>query len=291
MKRYLHLQLGSIEIAVHSQYAQAANDLRHLYADQGVREIGEDRLDRERVVVVEAVRSPNSSWLGPRYDITGDHGPAFRNLQPREVLPYLEWAINWQVIDGKPDYLQLHAATLSVAGKGVVLAASSGSGKSTLAAGLIARGWQYLSDEFALIRSETGCVEPFPKALCIKAGSFSLVESLGLPLWRRKHYVKAFKGLVGYVNPHHVGPNVVGIASPVNFVIFPRYTATPTPRLTPMSRAEATLELASQSFNRHQHRVQGIDVLAKLVREAQCLRMETGDLRASCDMLESRIAA
>jgi hypothetical protein len=71
--------------------------------------------------------------------------------------------------------LLIHAATVSVGGRGVMLAGASGSGKSTLAAALVTKGADYLCDEFAIVDPTDLRLIPFPKALCVKAGSFGLV--------------------------------------------------------------------------------------------------------------------
>lgn len=110
------------------------------------------------------------------------------------MLPYLEWGIHWRVISGRPEHLQIHAASLMRDGKGVVLAGASGFGKSTLAAGLLSRGWDYLSDELGLIDPQTLWVHGFPKALRIKRGAFKLIEDLNLPLWRRRSRGRPARG-------------------------------------------------------------------------------------------------
>lgn len=71
----------------------------------------------------------------------------------------------------------LHAAAAQAPdGKVVVLPSPPGSGKSTLVAGLAQRGWTYLGDESATIRSRDLSVVPYPKPLDLDSTSLSALR-------------------------------------------------------------------------------------------------------------------
>jgi hypothetical protein len=193
-------RIGAFDVAVRSELAEAQRDFAHLYRHCALGAVGAAELDRLGHIVVEAVRRGAGLWRR-RYVVLGDREEIFVGRRTAEVLPYLEWAVNWRIMARRGEYCQVHAASLSRQGAGVVFAAGSGSGKSTLAAGALARGWSYLSDEFALIDARSRQLTPFPKAMCIKAGSFAAVRQLGLPLFARRHYAKATKGRVGFLSP------------------------------------------------------------------------------------------
>jgi len=237
-------------------------------------------------VITMEVRRRHRSPLGSRrYRILGDGQELSRPQRTAEVLPYLEWGINQRVMDTRGEFLQIHAATLVRRGRGVVLAGSSGSGKSTLAAALLARGWQYLCDEFALVDTETLRVHPYPKALCVKSGAFAVMERLGIPVTRRI-YIKSWKGGVRYVRPTDLHANAVGAASPVRHVFFPVYHWHTRPRAMCISPAQAVFRLAGETLNQSDHRARGIPVLAALARGATCHALDTGELSATCDLIE-----
>ncbi len=281
---YAHFRIGEMTISLRSDLEEVAADFGGLYEDCCQTDTPGDPGIR-----IEVKREKRSFLGGKQYVICGDGEALWTTRRPNEVLPYVEWGINWRVIATRADYLQLHAATMAHDGQGVIFAAKSGAGKSTLAAGLLSRGWGYLSDEFALIHPETLRVHPFPKAVCIKSGAFNVVEGLNLPLWQRRHYVKAFKGRVGYLPPYRLGANSVGGPCPVRHVVFPRYTQGARPRLREISRADAAFRLAASALNRHVFGHRATSIVSDVVRGADCFDLECGAIDETCDVVESLI--
>lgn len=272
--------IGPVELDVRSSDSDAAEDFAVLYRRWRQAAPGD-----ERVIQMEIKTVGRTPWGAKRYAVVGDGDKLFDKLRPAELLPYLEWGINYQVIATRTEYLQLHAATLAYAGQGVMLVGQSGCGKSTLTAALAARGWGYLSDEFALIDPDTLRLHPFPKALCIKAGSFDLVQSLGLPLWRRRPYIKAFKGRVAYVSPHDV--NTEAGSFPIRLIVFPRYTGGGRTTLHQVPRGQTAFSLAANAFNRHVCGDRIVSILGDIANEAQCVALELDGVEKPVDLLES----
>jgi HprK-related kinase A len=278
-----YFEIGPVGVELRSDLPEAAEDFAILYRGMRVSRPAGSRTIRMQVRLAGRTR-----WGFRCYTIIGDGDEVFRCLRPDEVLPYLEWAINYRVIAECSEYLQLHAATLACAGQGVMLVGQSGCGKSTLAAALAARGWEYLSDEFALIEPGTLLLQAMPKALCVKAGSFDLVRELGLPLWCRRPYVKAFKGRVAYVSPSEL--NVAAGPRPIRLIVFPRYTGGGGTALYPVSRGRAAFSLASNAFNRNLFGQRLVGMLAEIVRQARCVALEPDALDEACGLLESLLS-
>ena len=234
------------------------------------------------------VKATGRSRLGARrYGILGNGQRLFDGIRANEVLPYLEWGISHCVIAAYPQYIQLHAGTLALDGKGVLLAGQSGCGKSTLTAALAARGWQYLSDEFALIDPDTLRLHPFPRALCIKAASFDLVGRLGLPLWRRRPYVKFCKGRVGYVSPRDLA--VATESVPIRLLAFLSYVGERPVSYRSVPRAQAAYALAENAFNRAVFGDRMVSVLSTLVRTAPCVALESGRTEDTVERIEALV--
>ena len=278
----LHFEIGDISVSVRSDVRELLQDVTALYPGCRLRAPAPDR------TIHMEVRETGRSMLGRRrYRVYGDGEEIGAERRCEELFPFLEWGINWRVIATRLEYLLVHAATMVRSGQGFMFAGGSGSGKSTLVAGLLTRGWGYLCDEFALIDPGTFRLHPFPKAVCIKAGSFDIIKCLKLPLARRRYYVKGLKGRVGYINPSDVGPSAVAGPSPVRFVIFPKYTAGGKPGLHPVSRARAAFALSGCALNRNAFGDRALSVLAEVVRGAECFSLESGPIDETCDLVES----
>jgi hypothetical protein len=76
----------------------------------------------------------------------------------------------------------VHAGTVGIGGRAVVVPGRSGTGKSTLVAALVRRGATYYSDEYAVF-DERGRVHAYPKPLSMRAEDGSAVKvDLGPPI-------------------------------------------------------------------------------------------------------------
>ncbi len=278
--RSYHFSIGVVNVSLRSNCRMFVNEFLSLY--QPYRRRNPDR-DTIEVELKPRHRFP---WRRGPYTLHSDRGQDFQVEHWYEVLPHLEWFINWQIIRNRHDYLQLHASSLEMDGRALILPGSPGRGKSTLTAGLLARGWSYLCDEFALVDPDTLMVHPFPRALCMKEASFDVVERLGLPLYRKTPYYKVTKGRVGFLNPLEIRADVVGKPSCVRWVVFPQYIPGATPTLEPMTRSQGAYALARQCFNFPVYEALAVDILTDVVRSADCYRLVSGEIGKTCDLLD-----
>ncbi len=67
--------------------------------------------------------------------------------------------------------IPLHAGGVSRGDELVLISGPAGFGKTTLIMELLKRGWDYFSDDLALIDPDSGLVQPFPKPLQIKGAA------------------------------------------------------------------------------------------------------------------------
>ncbi len=278
-----HFQIGVVGVSI----ATAIRALRHDYSTL-YREYATPGTN-DRAIQVRVCPKTFVPWRRRRCDIRVNDRLQFEPARSDELLPYVEWAINWEIPNAFPQYLQLHASSMAVGGAGVVFPGDSGSGKSTLTAGLLTRGWSYLCDEFALIHSDTLELHPYPRAICVKQPSFPVMESIGLSLFGRPCYSKGFKGFVRFVNPTDVRADAIGGVCPIRHVIFPRYTAGAQPVLIGMRRAEAAFELHRVCFNLFGCERLGLDVIAEMIRGAECFRLIAGEIRRTCDAVQELV--
>lgn len=280
------VRIGEIDVSVRGDDPAAVEEFGRIYAgypkttEQGGSSI-EMRLRR----------TPGRIFEKAKFQILGDGAEIGPPQRHEGVVPCLEWGINFRVVARRSEFLQVHAAVLSRNGEGLLLAADSGGGKSTLACGLLAQGWKYLSDEFALIDPRTLQVHSFPKAICLKQGSFQVVEKMNVHVGREHHWVKGIKGAVSYVTPLQFGLEAIGSPCPIRRVFFVYHQPSRRPAVRSLKQSEAVYELARHSMNRTRFGPEAVRVHSKLVRSAECMVLRAGALQATCDFLDEHCAS
>jgi HprK-related kinase A len=238
---------------------------------------------------IEVRKSPFSWRHRRRFEVLANGRTLFQPDRWDSVVPHVEWAIGWELPESLPQHLQLHASSLEVNGTGVIFPGHAGAGKSTLTLGMLTRGWRYLCDEFALIDRDSKTLAPYPRAICIKEGSFGVVKELSIPVTARQRFRKGAKGWVDLVHPNRWRDDATGSSCPPRFVIFPGYRAGAAPMLTRMSRAEAVLALHEVCFNLLPRRDEALCILTDVVRQATCFRLISGEIQRTCDLVERAI--
>ena len=279
-----HFCIGRVNVSLRSDCRSFVDEYRSLYESYR-----RESVDGE-VIEVRIEARHRYPWRRGPFLIHSEGEEGFEVRHRYEVLPHLEWIINWQIIKKRADYVQLHASTLTSPEGALLLPGDPGAGKTTLTAGLLTLGWSYLCDEFALIHPQTLEIHPYPRALCIKEPSFSVIDRLGLPLCRKTPYHKPTKGRVAFLNPLDVRPDIVGAPSPIRWVVFPNYVAGATPALEPISRSQAAFQLLRQCFNFKAYRGRALEILTDVVRDAECFHLTSGEIHATCDLIQNLVA-
>jgi hypothetical protein len=185
----------------------------------------------------------------------------------------------------------VHAAGLGREGRVLLLPGDSGSGKSTLTVALVRAGFGFLSDDTVfLARGPEGLrVLAFPDEIDVTDETAGFFPEL--------RHLPALPGAGGWTKrqvwPERVwGAEIVGDGPPA-VLVFPRIAHKDQSTVTPLDRGEALLELASNVFLTEPRSSQEhLDVLAELVRERGCYRLETGrDLERVPELLRELVSA
>jgi hypothetical protein len=172
------------------------------------------------------------------------------------------------------DAIGIHAGGVVRDGVGLALPAQMESGKSTLTAGLVRAGFDYLTDEAVMLDWETQVVIPFPKPISLDPGSWFLFPELE----PQADLPPGYKDIQWHVPPDAIRPDALGAPCRIRYIVFPKYTEGAATELTPLARAEATVELAKNTFRFNERPRRCLDTLAAAVREADCYRLTVGDL-------------
>ena len=180
-----------------------------------------------------------------------------------------------QAVEQLDDHVAVHAAAASWEGRGIILPGEPDAGKTTLVAGLTQAGMAYLSDEAALIDPGTGLLHPYPRALAMDAQSVDAIPGLRskLPLDHEQFMRYRF-----HVAPDDLRSGAVGGPCRVRYVIAPKYEAGTETALQPMSRAEALMMLAKNSFNFPRFGALALDSLHGVLDGVNCYHLRVGSL-------------
>lgn len=143
-------------------------------------------------------------------------------------------------------FLDIHAGVVSDGARCLLLPAVPGSGKSTLTAALVHAGYEYFSDEVALLADRTLAVYPVPLAICVKdsgidvlAHRFPLLRAL--PIHQRGDGKRVMYMPVGArQRPADAKPRAVDV------LVFPNYVRGAATSLVPLSRPEALQRLLAE---------------------------------------------
>jgi hypothetical protein len=115
---------------------------------------------------VRVTRRGRGDWLAQAGD---DEPEAFPSIF--RLLTHVEWRAVSGALRATTDVAPIHGATLTRGEATVLLLAPSGHGKTTLTLGLMARGWQPMSDDVSLIDATTLRAHVFPRCFHIDSAT------------------------------------------------------------------------------------------------------------------------
>jgi hypothetical protein len=185
--------------------------------------------------------------------------------------------LNRRALDGS-GYLILHAGGVERDGVGVVLPGAMEAGKTTLTAGLVRAGFGYLTDEGVAVDRDSLRIHAYPKPFSIDRGSWPLFPELEPDA---DLATDAYKSVQWQVPPADIRVDALGQPCTIALIVFPKYESGAETVLEPLGRAEALVELAKNTYKFDVQGAPALDVLAEVVRPADCYRLTSGDLRAA----------
>lgn len=138
--------------------------------------------------------------------------------------------------------MTIHGGAVAKEGVCCILAGPGGSGKTTLTAALVASGCTLVADDVIPVGSRNGCLESVPMSMCIKEGSWAVLQDLypeadGYPVFNR--FGKAVRF---YPPPRAAVPGPTDRYR-ANAVLFPGYSPDSRPQIVPMPPYQVLAEL------------------------------------------------
>lgn len=220
-------------------------------------------------------RDFNDGWAveGPRVD-------RFVAAELGDALARLLAGLSIAVLDASPHHLHLHAAAAVSNGRAVVIPAARYTGKTTTVANLIARGWEFITDEIVTLDAP-GRVAGVPRPLGVKPGGAGRI-ALPLDVVVPSAPDTGFR----YVPVGQNGGTVCGNA-PVAAVAMLTFADQPdvAARVEPLHPADAVVALMEHTLDAGRYGPEAVVRLAELVRGAVNVRIGRGDPDHTADAI------
>ena len=225
-------------------------------------------------------------WVRPSIRIGGDYMlPEAAPLPLAQGLLAAEMAMNLQLALGGRRYLLLHAACVERDGRALLLTGDSGAGKSTLATLLAARGWRFMSDEFALVDPETGLVHPFPRLISLKNAAIAAAVAARPDAKLGPLLTGTPKGDICHMVPDALAVGAMDEPAAPALLLYPRHGfAAETRGVLP---SESFVRLTQASTNYVALGEAGFAALTRLVRETPAHAIDYPDGAAAIEQVEA----
>jgi hypothetical protein len=188
----------------------------------------------------------------------------------------------------------VHAGAVAYRGRALILAGRSNYGKTTLTLGLLQRGAQVLSDEFAMIEPRTECVLPYRRSLHVRPPTPSLVSELRfLEMLPRNDLGGGNVWTLSPAQLQHVFPDCLGAAAPLRYVLILNGEACPGRQatITPLPPAQAAIELLRSAWGASIDFAGTLRAISTTLTRAVCARLQPGALQLTLDMIASWVEA
>jgi len=213
----------------------------------------------------------------------------FEPFAAEGALPLFEWGVNWCFGQRANQYVLLHAGALALDDRAVIMAAPPGSGKGTLAAALMLRGSRLLSDEFGVLRPETGDLIPMLKPVALKNQSVEVIRSFSEDAVIGPLFTGTRKGDVAHLAPNDASVDAVHRPAQPKLVLFPTYESGARLDARRLPGEEAFARLAFNSFNYHLLGPVGFEAIARVIESCPAYHIRYSQFDEAIEWVQSRL--
>jgi hypothetical protein len=193
----------------------------------------------------------------------------------------LEAALCETIIRSQRRSIAIHAATIRIANSVAMLAGRSDAGKTTLSLALARRGLEVTGDDVALVDPDTLNVMPIPRCFHVDDRGAALLEADGLALpaaWERFRFI----------TPNDFGARADSPGR-ARWLIFMRGPHGVQPEIAPVSQAEMTARLLSETGKGPLADSETIAVICGLASGASCFALTPGPLGETADVVAALV--
>ncbi len=163
-----------------------------------------------------------------------------------ELAPIVKTLVWMTTVNGHHYFLDIHAGVISDGSRCIVLPAPAGSGKSTLTAALVKAGYQYFSDEVALLEEGSFRVFPLPLAIGVKSSGINALTDHFPNLRGLTVHERGDGKRVVYLSPPPESLPEIDAPLPVAALVFPKYSPDSKLWLAGLSKGDALKRLMDE---------------------------------------------
>lgn len=275
------LQTGPFNVRIQSGIEEFAHLLQRFYAHFPV--ILEPAITDFHI----KLQRPSNirRWWRPQSLFMLDGQTPFLPFPLSHAFPLFEWGLNWGIAMQAHQYLMLHSAVVERSGRAMLLPAWPGCGKSTLCAAMVSRGWRLFSDEFGLVRSGDGHLIPLPRPMPLKNRSIDVIRDFAVDAELGPLFHGTRKGTVAHLVSPATSVVQSNVTAPPAWIVFPRYISGASLRLAQISKQQAFIKLANNSFNYQLLGLRGFVGANHLIRTCDCYVLSYSKLEEAINAL------
>ena len=228
-------------------------------------------------------------WLKPQVFFYLDGKIPFKPLPYDQAFPMLEWGMNWCISNHIHQYLILHAAVIEKNDQAIVMPARPGAGKSTLTAGLVSRGWRLLSDELALICTDTLEVVSLSRPVNLKNQSIGIMKQFASDTLFSDEINDTNKGTVSLMQAPADSVERSNQKAKIHYIAIPEYIKGESTQLDKVNEADAFMHIADNSFNYSLHGLAGYKTVSKIIDSAYTYQLTYSNLDEAISMFDKLV--
>jgi hypothetical protein len=217
------------------------------------------------------------------FSVSVDEAPPVSRIDRDDLPAFIMEAMVSSLIKDLTSGIALHAGVVAHRGRTALIAGQTGAGKSSLVAWLAASGFDYGSDEIAVLVGETEpAILGLSRPIVLRTDAAEKV--LAMPVFRNADRIESASSvMVAVGSPHRPAPQ-----APCSLIIFPCFIPGAELSIQSMSAGQAALKLVGLNLNARNLPDGGFRAIPRFARETPAIALRYGDysqLQGTVDVL------
>jgi hypothetical protein len=205
-----------------------------------------------------------------------------------ELAPKMKDLLRQIALNRNEFFLELHAGVVSDGERCIVLPGAPGSGKTTLTAGLVFSGFDYFSDEIALLDEGSLRLRPVPLGLGIKPGAVDVLGRLFPEVRYLKVHSREDGQQVRYLSLPAAQTAQPDVRREARWLIFPSYGRELGTALKPISRPAALRRLMREIMVLPKPLDETrVEALVRWMRQLRCFELPMNSLDHAVNLVKN----